>query len=72
LALEIAARMNLEPGEIGFMGDSRTDMDTAVNAKIVPIIGVLWRFRPEAELLEHGAKVILARPEELFEKVALQ
>lgn len=71
LALEIAARMGLEPGTIGFMGDSRTDMDTAVNATMAPI-GVLWGFRPERELLEHGAHVILAHPEELFAKVALE
>lgn len=71
LALEIAARMGLEPGKIGFMGDSRTDMDTAVNAKMLPI-GVLWGFRPEKELLEHGAQVIIAHPDELFEKVELK
>lgn len=71
LALEIAARMNLAPEQIGFMGDSRTDMDTAGNANMVPI-GVLWGFRPEAELIAHGAKVILSHPEELFGKVTLE
>lgn len=70
-AREIAARMGLAPERIGLMGDSRTDMDTAVNANMLPI-GVLWGFRPERELLEHGARVIIARPEELFDKVTLE
>ena len=43
-------------------------MDTAVNAGFLPV-GVLWGFRLEEELLAHGAKVILSKPEELFDKV---
>ncbi|CAK7038135.1 MAG: Phosphoglycolate phosphatase [Desulfovibrio sp.] len=70
LALEIAARMGLAPGAVGFVGDSRTDMDTACNAGMVAV-GVLWGFRPEKELLDHGATVILGHPDELFEKVTI-
>ncbi|MDR3073888.1 MAG: HAD family hydrolase [Deltaproteobacteria bacterium] len=69
LALSIAGKFSLAPSRIGFMGDSSTDMDTAVNAGMPPI-GALWGFRPESELREHGARVLLAHPSELFEKTA--
>ena len=68
LALAIAGQMRLAPEQVAFMGDTRTDMETANNAGMPPI-GVLWGFRPERELLDHGAKVILARPEDFFHKV---
>lgn len=68
MALGIATRLSLEPGKIAFMGDSRTDMDTAVNAGMLPV-GVLWGFRPESELVAHGAKVLLGHPSELFAKL---
>lgn len=68
MALGIAERFSLPPASVGFMGDSRTDMDTAGNAAMLPI-GVLWGFRPESELLKHGAKVLLTHPFRLFDKV---
>ena len=43
-------------------------MDTAHNAGFLPV-GVLWGFRPKEELVEHGAKVLLETPMELFEHV---
>lgn len=70
MALAVAGTLGLAPDRIAVMGDTRTDMDTAVNAGMLPI-GVLWGFRPEKELLSHGAKVILAKPDELFYRVAL-
>ena len=66
--LMMAKEYGVKPEEVAYFGDTSVDMDTAVNAGFLPI-GVLWGFRPEKELLEHGAKVILAKPEELFEKV---
>lgn len=71
MALSIAERFGLKPECVAFIGDSRTDMDTAVNAGMLPV-GVLWGFRPERELLGHGAKVIISTPGELSEKVAFQ
>lgn len=70
LALDIARHFNLDPADIAFMGDSRTDMDTAVNAGMLPV-GVLWGFRPERELLDHGARVILEKPGDFFGAVSL-
>lgn len=66
--LMMAEAYGVNPEEVAYFGDTSVDMDTAVNAGFLPI-GVLWGFRTEEELLAHGAKVILAKPEELFGKV---
>ena len=67
-ALEIAAALGAEPAETAYLGDSLVDMQTAVNAGFLPV-GVLWGFREKAELVEHGAAVLLEKPAELLEKV---
>jgi phosphoglycolate phosphatase len=48
-----------------YVGDSSTDMDTARNAGLISV-GVLWGFRTEEELLEHGAHHLVAKPRELL------
>lgn len=63
-ALEIASDLGLPPGEIAFVGDTKTDMQTAKNAGMFAI-GVTWGFREEAELREHGADVIVHHPMEI-------
>ncbi len=70
MAFAVAGKLGLAPDHVAIMGDTRTDMDTAVGAGMLPV-GVLWGFRPEKELLAHGAKVILAKPEDLFYRVGL-
>ena len=67
-ALEIAEKMGAKPEETAFMGDTWMDMKTAVNAGMLPV-GVLWGFRKRDELEDNGAKVILTKPMELFDKV---
>ena len=64
-AYEIAAELGLDVAEILFIGDTATDMDTATAAGMIPV-GVLWGFRPEAELRAHGARHLVARPEEIL------
>lgn len=66
--LAIAKEWNIKPSEIAYLGDSGVDMQTAVNAGMLPV-GVLWGFRKEDELLANGAKVILHKPSELLTKV---
>jgi len=66
--LQIARNMGVKPEEVAYLGDSMVDMQTAVNAGFLPI-GVLWGFRDKAELVEHGAKVLLEKPADLLEKV---
>ena len=55
----IAGQFDLNPNEIGFIGDSDVDMHTAINSGMHPI-GVNWGYRPPELLLELGAEAILA------------
>jgi len=64
-ALEISVEMGLGPAQMLYAGDTRTDMDTARNAGMFAV-GVLWGFRPRAELEEGGAQALVSRPEELL------
>ncbi|WP_024954101.1 HAD family hydrolase [Sulfurospirillum arcachonense] len=65
---EILQELNIDANECLFVGDTKTDMQTAVNANLTPI-GVLWGFREKKELLEHGAKFIVQKPSELIKLV---
>jgi len=49
-----------------FIGDSDTDMKTAVNAKIRSI-GVTWGFRDKKILQDQGAQYIIDQPNEIIE-----
>jgi phosphoglycolate phosphatase len=64
-ALEIAREAGLSPVEFVYLGDTDTDMRTAVAAGMHPV-GALWGFRPAEELLGHGAKELIAKPGELL------
>lgn len=65
LALAMARDFRLEPAEILFLGDSSTDMDTAVAAGMLPV-GALWGFRTREELEKHGARLLLEKPGDIF------
>jgi len=60
-ALEIASSLGIQPQECLYLGDTGVDMRTAVSAGMYPI-GVLWGFRKAEELVENGAKVLIANP----------
>lgn len=64
-ALEIARELDAAPGEVLYVGDTATDMETARNARF-PAAGVLWGFRDRAELESAGARWIVAHPRELL------
>lgn len=64
-ALLIAESVGLAPREVIFLGDTATDMQTAVEAGMYPV-GALWGFRPRDELETNGAKVVIAHPMELL------
>lgn len=63
-ALEIASSLHLPPSDFIYLGDTHTDMETALSAGMYPI-GVLWGFRGAEELRSSGAKTLIAHPKEL-------
>ncbi|NLY76375.1 MAG: HAD family hydrolase [Firmicutes bacterium] len=65
-ALAIAAAMKIAPDQFLYLGDTGTDMQTAVAAGMHPV-GVLWGFRTGAELLQNGAELLLEKPVQLLD-----
>ncbi|MDY7010774.1 MAG: HAD family hydrolase [Planctomycetota bacterium] len=66
--LEIAEQMGFKPAEFLYLGDTNTDMQTAVAAGIHPV-GALWGFRPAEELTQNGAKILIKHPTELLKLI---
>jgi phosphoglycolate phosphatase len=64
-ALTIAERMGVAAGDIAYVGDTGTDMQTARAAGMFAI-GALWGFRGADELLEGGADVLAERPADVL------
>jgi phosphoglycolate phosphatase len=65
-ALEIARALGVPVAECAFIGDTRVDMETAVNAGMLPV-GALWGYRTREELVASGARVLLAHPLDLLQ-----
>ncbi|MBN1422083.1 MAG: HAD family hydrolase [Planctomycetes bacterium] len=68
-ALRVAAELGVPPARILYLGDTATDMATAVAAGMEPA-GVTWGFRPREELLAGGARHLVERPEEVLALLA--
>lgn len=64
-ALEIAGTLDVAPSKCLYVGDTATDMQTAVAAGMFPM-GALWGFRTREELEQHGAQLVIGRPQELL------
>lgn len=64
-ALHIANLLHREPADFLYLGDTNTDMQTAIAAGMMPV-GVLWGFRTKAELEEAGAQAVLHHPLDLL------
>lgn len=65
-ALDIAGEMSVAPAAFCYVGDTNTDMRTAVAAGM-HAVGATWGFRTREELREHGAAALIDRPQELLE-----
>ena len=65
-ALDISKFLKMEPNQIWFIGDTKTDILTAKAANMKSV-GCLWGFRGENELKEFGADFIISHPSELVE-----
>ena len=55
----------VSPEQCLYVGDSDTDIETAKNAG-VRCLSAAWGYRGEAFLLEHGAKTVIRRPEDIL------
>lgn len=64
-ALAIAKTMGIEPARFIYLGDSGSDMKTAIAAGMYPA-GALWGFRGEDEIAAAGAKAMLKQPEDVI------
>jgi phosphoglycolate phosphatase len=65
-ALQIANRLKIPPERFLYLGDTNTDMKTAVNAGMFPA-GALWGYRTADELLESGAKALIHTPADVLD-----
>ena len=64
-ALAIAAKLAIAPAEFLYLGDTNTDMRTAVAAGMYPV-GALWGFRTAEELRDAGAAVLARAPADVL------
>lgn len=64
-ALAIAEEMGLAPQEFLYLGDTATDMRTAVSAGMFAV-GALWGFRTLEELSDAGAQKLIEHPSEFL------
>lgn len=61
----IMQQLRLTPGELLYLGDTGTDMQTGKAAGAFTL-GALWGFRTEEELVENHADAVIAHPMELL------
>ncbi len=70
-ASDIAKKIGVRPEEVAYFGDTAVDMETAHNAGFLSI-GVTWGFRPESELVESNAEIIIHNPLEIFDMIKFE
>jgi phosphoglycolate phosphatase len=68
-ALEIARQLDVPPGRFLYLGDTNTDVRTAIAAGMYPV-GALWGFRTAEELTAAGARTLIRHPMELMALLA--
>ncbi len=64
-ALQIADELKIPPSRFLYLGDTKTDMQTAIAAGMYPV-GALWGFREADELLQNGAKKLVKTPADVL------
>jgi len=64
-AMAIADQLGLSPHQFLYLGDTNTDMRTAIAAGMTPI-GALWGFRDRQELVSSGARAVIDHPLDLL------
>jgi len=63
-AIQIAEELDIMPARFVYLGDTDTDMRTAVAAGMFAA-GAIWGFRTAGELAANGAKIIVKTPQEV-------
>ena len=66
IANQLVDVMGLKKEEVLYVGDSETDIETAINAGLKSI-GCLWGFRDREILEEAGADYLVSKPAEILE-----
>ncbi len=66
MAMQIVEKLAIPPEQFLYLGDTSTDMKTAVSAGMFPV-GCIWGYRPADELLKYGAKVLINHPAEVLD-----
>jgi phosphoglycolate phosphatase len=64
-AFAISSELGVLPENILFVGDSSTDIKTAINAGMIPV-GVSWGYRSVESIEKAGARFIIHQPGELL------
>ena len=64
-AFALAEKLNVDPSDFAYLGDTKVDMTCAVRAGMHPF-GALWGFRDADELIKAGAEILLKSPPELL------
>jgi len=67
-ALHIIKALNIPSDQFLYLGDTKTDMETAKNAGILAL-GALWGFRTAAELRASGAQALLGHPLDILQHI---
>ncbi len=65
-ALQILQCAKVSNNDVLYVGDSGVDMQTAHNAKLTAV-GVTWGLRPETELRQNSADIVINHPLQLLE-----
>jgi phosphoglycolate phosphatase len=65
---DILAELGIDRAETLYVGDTKVDMATALNAQLTSV-GVLWGFRTREELVKAEAHYIISRPDEILSLV---
>lgn len=70
IVYDIIERCGVLSGEVLYVGDSGTDMQTAQNSSVCAV-GVTWGFRTREELEENGANYIINSPIDLLDVIKI-
>ncbi len=65
MVLEAMRLLSADPQSTVYVGDSEVDIETARRSNL-KCISVLWGFRDRRFLLQHGAKILVEKPDELL------